>query len=380
MSIFKPVKIRGGRDNFFTPIRLFLAVTVMIGHAFYVTKGHLFSAGPLAEPMVFFEYRPSYLAVNLFFILSGFLITKSLLGNRNIAEYAAARILRIFPALIIYMLFVMFVMGPLVTSLPMAEFFSHREFLNQPMKVLTFYRTQMVLPGAFENNSAQVSSATLWTLRYEALAYIGTAMAFCMGLMKRNWMILGQCLAFLILWPLAHATGLFDEIMGTFQRILRLGVCYSIGAAIYAYREKLSFHVVGIPVLGCASVALHNTVFFEIMVDVWMAYTLFWAAYVTMPKLVPLQNISDISYGIYVFHYAILQWAFHINTEISTLGLIAVTAPVSIVLGIISWHYVEKTALARRKILANGFHSIARELPLYIRRLLHPKKTISHKV
>jgi len=152
---------------------------VVVGHAFVVTIG-----GSEHEPAMFFHYRPSYLAVNLFFIASGFLVTKSMLYREDLVEYGAARSLRIYPALIAHVFFIMLIIGPLVTKVPLAQYFTDPQFWTQPFKVLSFVDTDMVLPGTFtpETNHENIGSGALWTLRYEVLAYIGTAAAFGLGL------------------------------------------------------------------------------------------------------------------------------------------------------------------------------------------------------
>jgi len=197
--MFQTVKIRDGHDNFFTPLRLLFATLVVIGHACVIGfRDHT------AEPSVFFHYNFSYLAVNLFFIASGFLVTKSMLYRGDVAEYSSARFLRIYPGLLVHVLFVMFVIGPLATSLALSEYFTHIDFLKQPFVVLSFISAQMWLPGIFETNSEQMASAPLWTLRYEILAYIGTAIIFSLGLLKKKWMVLAQFILPSIAWVVAH--------------------------------------------------------------------------------------------------------------------------------------------------------------------------------
>ena len=65
--------IRDGHDNFFTPLRLIFASLVVFGHAFAVAL-----RDSSLEPHILYHYTFSYLAVNLFFIASGFLVTKSM--------------------------------------------------------------------------------------------------------------------------------------------------------------------------------------------------------------------------------------------------------------------------------------------------------------
>jgi len=142
----------------------FVKVTTIF-HSFSVA---LREAG--AEPHILYHYTFSYMAVNLFFIASGFLVTKSMVYRGDTPGFISARVLRIFPALIVHVLFVMIIIGPLATKMPLAEFFSHPDWYLQPFKVLTFIETDMILPRAFETNGEDFGSAALWTLRYEVLA------------------------------------------------------------------------------------------------------------------------------------------------------------------------------------------------------------------
>lgn len=99
-AIGQIVHVRNGHDNFFTPLRLIFALLVMIGHAFAIAHGDADR-----EPQVFFHYTFSYLAVNLFFITSGFLVTKSMLYRGDSPAFVSARVLRIFPALAVHVFF-----------------------------------------------------------------------------------------------------------------------------------------------------------------------------------------------------------------------------------------------------------------------------------
>ena len=121
-SLFSSVKIREGHDNFFTPLRLLMASLVMVGHAFVIAMKSM-----SAEPSVFLDYNFSYLAVNVFFITSGFLVTKSMVYRNNMPDYCAARALRIYPALIVHLLFVILVIGAISTTLPLKEYFTHSD-------------------------------------------------------------------------------------------------------------------------------------------------------------------------------------------------------------------------------------------------------------
>ena len=338
------VKITDGHDNFFTPLRLIFAFMVLIGHAFIIATRNL-----QAEPHIFYHYSFSYLAVNLFFIASGFLVTKSMLYRGDLAEYSSARILRIFPALAIHVFFVMFIIAPFVTSMPLREFFTHPDFLTQPVKVLSFYKTEMELPQIFENNNETLASATLWTLRYEVLAYIGTAVAFSLGLMRKKWMVLAQFITFSIAWVAINGLGLFESLPGTGQNLLRFGICYTLGAVMFAYRERLRFHILGVFATIIAASITNGTAMFEVMTAIMLAYFVLWAAYVKLPKLNGLQSLSDVSYGIYIYHWVIMQTLNHMYPDIGPWQLIALAGPITVIISIASWRWVEKPMLRNKK-------------------------------
>jgi len=345
--MFKAVKIRDGHDNFFTPLRLLFATAVVIGHAFAVAM-----RDPNLEPHIFFHYTFSYLAVNLFFIASGFLVTKSMLYRGDLAEYGAARFLRIYPGLIVHVLFVMFIIGPLATSMALGDYFTHVDFLKQPFVVLSFISAQMWLPGIFESNAETMGSAPLWTLRYEILAYIGTAIIFSLGLLKKKWMALAQFIVPSIVWILAHGLGIYDTIPGTAQMLLRFGIAYGLGAAIYAYRDRLSFHALGIPLMIGLAALTSKFQAFEITMNLMLAYMIMWAAYVKAPKLNFLQKLSDVSYGVYIYHWCILQLVFMWMPKLSVAALFMITLPITFILATLSWHFVEKPMLNHKKSFA----------------------------
>lgn len=357
--MFQTVKIRDGHDNFFTPLRLLFAILVVVGHTFNVA---LKDAG--AEPHVFFHYNFSYLAVNLFFIASGFLVTKSMLYRGDIPEFASARILRIYPALIALTLFAMFVIGPLATSLPWAEYFTHKDFLIQPFAVLSFVQTEMYLPGIFPNNAEHMVGAPLWTLRYEFLAYIGTAIIFSLGLMKKKWMVLAQFILPSIGWIAAHGLGIYDQIPATFQALLRFGIAYGLGATIFAYRDRLSFHALGIPVMMILAALTSKFQLFEVTMNLMLAYFVMWAAYVKAPKFNFLQKLSDVSYGVYIYHWCVMQMVFMWFPNLSVTALLLITLPVTYWFATLSWHFVEKPMLTQKKSFSK-YLRFGRKKPSY---------------
>ena len=86
-----------GRDNNIQLIRLLAAAAVMLFHS-YVFTGNI-GEDPLFRATGTTNF--SVIGVECFFVLSGFLVTRSWLTRPGLAAFAAARALRIYPALFV---------------------------------------------------------------------------------------------------------------------------------------------------------------------------------------------------------------------------------------------------------------------------------------
>ena len=114
-----PTPTPANRDNNFDFLRFFAAAMVVFGHSYGLAgQAH-------QEPLRLFSgsYDSADIAVHVFFVMSGFLIAASWLNSRSVLDFAAKRALRIMPALIVSVLFVVLVIGPLATRLPLGEYF-----------------------------------------------------------------------------------------------------------------------------------------------------------------------------------------------------------------------------------------------------------------
>jgi peptidoglycan/LPS O-acetylase OafA/YrhL len=96
-----------GRDNNFNLIRFIAASAVLVDHSFALVAPEQ-AAGAAID---FEALEIGRLAVDVFFIISGFLVTRSVLTQPTLVNYGVARVLRLFPALIVVCILVAFVLG-----------------------------------------------------------------------------------------------------------------------------------------------------------------------------------------------------------------------------------------------------------------------------
>lgn len=170
-----------GRTTGFDYLRLGLATAILCSHSIDVSYGVRFTTafenGPI-RPLI-------AILLPMFFALSGFLVAGSLDRCRTLVSFIGLRVIRLAPALALETVLAALVLGPLLTTLPLAAYFSDsllaRYFLNIVGDI------QYLLPGLFESNPwARTVNAQLWTLPYELMCYIALAALALFGVYRRR--------------------------------------------------------------------------------------------------------------------------------------------------------------------------------------------------
>jgi peptidoglycan/LPS O-acetylase OafA/YrhL len=125
-------------------------------------------SGTPGEPFErFANFSLGHLGVDIFFVVSGFLVTGSLLARGSLGAFLRARSLRIFPALTANAFGSALVIGPLVTRLPLARYFASGQtwayaFLNSTTWP---WGVTWMLPGVFTGHPAGPAvNGALWSL------------------------------------------------------------------------------------------------------------------------------------------------------------------------------------------------------------------------
>ena len=122
------------RDNNFNLIRFVAALLVLHSHSFALALGSG-DAEPLRNTI---GMTWGIIAVDIFFITSGFLITSSYFARNNLLFFAWARILRIYPALIAAILFCVFIVGLWFTTHSAWEYLTSGQTLKFLLKNVFF--------------------------------------------------------------------------------------------------------------------------------------------------------------------------------------------------------------------------------------------------
>ena len=168
-----------GKNNNLTFIRLVAALSVIYGHTsaivygapadwVAVTTGYAFLGG---------------VAVDLFFLISGFLVTASIL-NGGVKNYVVSRILRIYPALWVNLILVTFVLGSMVTTLSVSEYIIHEDVWTYFIGLAFTYKGGFFLHGVFTQNHNQAVNGSIWSVLIEVWLYIVVAFFYIFRIMR----------------------------------------------------------------------------------------------------------------------------------------------------------------------------------------------------
>ncbi|MCH2457271.1 MULTISPECIES: acyltransferase family protein [Henriciella] len=326
--------------NHFTLLRWGLALGVVVGHAWLIPTGY--------EPTRIHDWTLSYLAVNGFFILSGLLIAKSLEMRKDVKGYARSRLLRIYPALIVLMLALLFFFGPAFSNPGGIRYLVDSEPWTYVLRVLLMGDPLSAPGGVFGMSSDPVFNGALWTIRYEMLAYVLAGIGFFSGFLKNRWRVLTSLLISQLFYlVLQHASILNDAPDGVVA-LFRFTTAFLLGMTLWHFPVLRRAGWLSICVAIGSFLLLGRTPIGETLANITLAAGLMHFGLVRSASRT-IATMPDYSYGIYIWHYPVLQSVLLLNPDMHPVALLAVSAPPVILAAAASWHVIEKPALQLKK-------------------------------
>ncbi len=330
-------------------MRLGGAWLVLASHSWVLT-GHA-DDEPFARAMAGYADGGA-LAVAMFFVISGFLIARSALAHSP-GGYLRARALRIFPAFAVAVLLQTFVLGPAATQLGWRDYLGSPAVWDAAGHGLLL-SPRLGLPGVFEANPLPfVVNGSLWTLRIEALCYIGLLGLALMGGLRRGWVLLAVAGAFGALGlTVAARAGLATPGLATLRvtSVVDCGVNFVMGAALWCYRDRVPrrwwLAAAGLAALAAGARTWAAPILFHLA----LPYLVLWLALSRPVVTGLLRRTGDISYGTYLYAFPIQQVLIAVfGLGMGPLGLIAAATPLALGCGTLSRRLVERPALRLRE-------------------------------
>lgn len=296
------------------------------------------------------------LAVGVFFIISGYLICASYVKTQNIFMYFYARILRIFPALIVVLLITAYIVGVCVTSLPLTDYL-HSPATFDYLKSVYLYPMRFSLPEVVFSSGefGTAVNGSLWTLSFEFTCYIMVAVLGVFQLLKKE-IVLGLLIGALLVhqfqgnvFPHADTATFFPYINQA--QFIKLVTEFLSGMVFYLYKDNITYSykyfIIG---LFAFIISSYYGVGYQLLFPIVGAYLIFYLAYCPKIKLQNFSKYGDFSYGIYIYGFMVQQVVIKIaGGEMNNILNWIISLPIAILCGMLSWHLVEKRFLALKK-------------------------------
>lgn len=333
------------RNNNIDTLRLVGAFFVLVGHSFALCYGPGGGEDPLSnwlKGVTAYHAKLPGIGVGMFFVLSGYLVTRSYLRHEKLWTYLEARALRIFPALWITLLLTVFCLGPLVTKLDVVDYLDSKNtwaYLLHNFKL--FPDIIHKLPGVFDSNPRKGVNGSLWTLPVEVRMYLIVALLGVLGALRRRWLF-NVIAAIIVGWYV-----LLPDSFVLLHRVgqERLGVYFLLGALLYINRDYVPYHWVAVLVLSFIVWAFFKQPGYNLIYAVWFSYLVIYIALHSSIRLPNLGKHGDFSYGLYLYAFPFTQlgilcfgvshpWLIVVFTFIGAMALAAC-----------SWFFVEEPVL-----------------------------------
>lgn len=341
------------RNNNFNLLRLVAASLVIYAHSFPLLLGP--SSGPGGGPADWFYDWTGIiaggLAVQAFFVMSGIMVAQSFERSPTIWVFIRARVLRIYPALIVCVLICALVLGPVMTSVGLTTYLSDTQMWKfiAVNSSLTSLEIKLFLPGVFESNPiAGYVNGSLWTLPWEILMYIGLTAVGILGLLRGSLVTLTIWSCSLLIYVSEAA---LDEPV--FRHKLVICASFSsyffMGVLLYLWRDRIKLNwltlgvSVAIWVLACSQ--LREQQLALLLYVPALAYLIINLASVPGGFIRSYGRVGDYSYGTYIYAYPAQQLLVSLYGFSSPLGLCLAALLASWALAFCSWHLIESPAL-----------------------------------
>lgn len=337
-----------GRTNNFDAVRIIAALAVLVSHAFPLAHGTNWP-----QPLKVLSRGQTDLgsvAVLVFFVISGYLITQSFDRAPVATRFLKARCLRIFPALFVAVLLKTMLLGPAFTTLSTWAYFTDPATAIYALGNASLLDIRYHLPGVFSSNpTPSIVNGSLWTLQYEFLMYLGVLALGKLKLLRPSIALVLLAVVLMLSW----------RWVGGYY--VSFGAPFMAGATLYLWRDRIPLDW-RLAVLSAVALAASLPAGgFRLAFPLFGAYLVIYLAMARSVRLPDLARRGDFSYGVYIFAYPVQQSvSYLLGASVTWYANLLLSLPVTFGLAALSWHFIEKPALALKSSATRPAERVAK--------------------
>jgi peptidoglycan/LPS O-acetylase OafA/YrhL len=330
-----------------------MAVAVVWSHSFALYLG-----SEETEPLSIVldgAYNAGNIGVMVFFVISGFLVTRSFLNSKSIFRFMKRRVTRIYPGYMVATSICAFIIIPIYAHIMKMDTLEVVKTIGENLLLRNYFPPSNVFNA---NHAPQAVNGSLWSIPFEFWCYIGVAALGAISLLSRRWFLVlvtvtvlfgrvvldllgkkpgGGLIGFVIGWPYEWFVILPNFLFGM--------LAFSFRDVIPKSRSLLLVLFAAVLISSYVSLNLAH-----LIMPLGLAYATFYLAFT---HAVPFQNAGrwgDFSYGTYLYAWPIQQMLFASFIGVMPfVAFVPLAISLSLTAGVISWYAVERWFLVGAK-------------------------------
>ena len=327
-------------NNNFNSVRVGLAVTVFFSHLWALTENQSF--------WLLANIFDGNFAVKGFFAISGYLVTKSYIRSKSITDYAKKRFWRIYPAYI-GAIALCLIMGLCVTNLSALDFFRSIETFRYLVFNISFLNfIEPTLPGVFITNHIKALNGSLWTIKIEVMLYLCVPVLIYLINRFSASLIAVIIVIFSMVWVIYFEYITQSNYGLIISRQFPGQLSYFTFGVLLAMKPNWLGRLKWIAFPSLLAIFISDDPYWRAVINP-IAFSSIVLYLSTMKfKLFNLCRYGDISYGIYLYHFPIIQMCVYgkLFDENVYIGLF-VSSLFTLSAAYLSWNFLEKPFMRR---------------------------------
>lgn len=329
-------------SNNFDFLRVVFAMTVTLAHLIELSEVELFT-----PYLKFFNTR---LAIDGFFVISGFLIAKSYEHSNSIKDYIFKRIKRIVPAYVFVILFcaLFFVF---ISKLPVADYFLNIQFWKYLLANLTFQNYfEPCLPGVFEGNLLCAVNGALWTIKIEEAFYLLLPLFYLITKSKKRYILIAGVIVYLM--SISYFNYFVLENMYRIAKQLPGALAFFVVGILFYKNFQFFFKLKHHLIIPCLLLFFLEQYIFNthLLKPATYGFMVFYIAY-NLKFLNHFGKYGDFTYGIYIYHFPLIQVFAYLGffKSYNPWFVAVIIITIVVILAALSWHFLELSYLSEAR-------------------------------
>lgn len=320
-------------------MRLALAILVVYSHCFPLTSGDYSSEPFYAHSGA--QISGGSFAVDIFFFISGMLITTSWFRSQSPGEYLRRRVLRIYPGYFVAMAF-----SAITAALAVPAFWQidiswswSGDWLKD---VLLLSNDSLHGQNIFPDNPYKHSAnGSLWTIQIEFICYLSVLLFGLLGILKKRCLVLIMLACAHIYYFLSMQSGApnTDHVWS------RVASHFLAGASAQLWRDRIPISGrLAITLLPLLLLTLHFRPWFIFVSPLLAGYLVLWFGFARPLTVLQCCDRTDLSYGVYLYSFPTQQLIAHFGVR-NPHWMFLLTTPLALLIAFCSWKLCEKPCL-----------------------------------